>query len=72
MPRLLQQKGGRYGMTLTSKIVGYGDIGRAAAKLACNYGMKVLALQRNPFKSELDPVCDEVFGITGKQNNVYF
>ena len=48
-------------------IVGYGDIGRATAKLASNYGMKVVALRRNPSKSELDPVCDEVFG-TGKLN----
>lgn len=46
--------------------LGYGDIGRATAKLASVYGMKVIALRRNPAKSEFDPICDEVFG-TGKE-----
>jgi phosphoglycerate dehydrogenase-like enzyme len=75
IPRLLQQKGAKVWNDFdievlrgkTMGIVGYGDIGRATAKLASNYGMKVVALRRNPSKSELDPVCDEVFG-TGKQN----
>ncbi|KAL7428062.1 hypothetical protein ACHAXM_001113 [Skeletonema potamos] len=49
----------------TMGIVGYGDIGRATAKLASVYGMKVIALRRNPEKSEFDPVCDEVLG-TGR------
>jgi phosphoglycerate dehydrogenase-like enzyme len=46
-------------------IVGYGDIGRATAKLASTFGMKIIALRRNPEKSELDPICDEVLG-TGR------
>lgn len=29
------------------------------------YGMRVVALRRNPKKSEFDPICDEVYG-TGK------
>ena len=51
----------------TMGIVGYGDIGRATAKLASVYGMRVVALRRNPEKSELDPICDEVLG-TGKKS----
>lgn len=49
----------------TMGIVGYGDIGRATAKLASVFGMKIVALRRNPEKSEFDPVCDEVLG-TGR------
>jgi len=49
----------------TMGIVGYGDIGRATAKLASVFGMKIIALRRNPEKSEFDPVCDEVLG-TGR------
>lgn len=49
----------------TMGIVGYGDIGRATAKLASTFGMKIIALRRNPEKSELDPICDEVLG-TGR------
>jgi phosphoglycerate dehydrogenase-like enzyme len=70
LPRLLKQKNDRNwekypvkeirGSTLG--IVGYGDIGRAAAKLATCYGMKVLALRRNPDLSKTDPFCDVVFG----------
>lgn len=73
IPRLLQQKGAKVWHDFdieelrgkTMGIVGYGDIGRATAKLASVYGMRVVALRRNPTKSEHDPVCDEVFG-TGK------
>ena len=73
IPRLLRQKNAKIWndfdiMELRGKtmgIVGYGDIGRATAKLASVYGMKVVALRRNPAKSEFDPICDEVFG-TGK------
>jgi phosphoglycerate dehydrogenase-like enzyme len=42
----------------TLGIVGYGDIGRACAKLAQVYGMKIVALRRNP---KPDPFCDEVY-----------
>mmetsp|Transcript_14448 Transcript_14448/g.34835 ORF Transcript_14448/g.34835 Transcript_14448/m.34835 type:complete len:454 (-) Transcript_14448:500-1861(-) len=73
VPRLLKQKGAKVWDDFdieelrgkTMGIVGYGDIGRATAKLASVYGMRVVALRRNPDKSELDMVCDEVYG-TGK------
>ncbi|KAL7529321.1 hypothetical protein ACHAWF_002933, partial [Thalassiosira exigua] len=45
----------------TLGVVGYGDIGRASAKLAKAYGMRVLGLKRNP-ASFSDPHCDEVYG----------
>ena len=73
IPRLLRQKNAKvwndFDITelrgKTMGIVGYGDIGRATAKLASVYGMKIVALRRNPSKSEYDPICDEVYG-TGK------
>mmetsp|Transcript_24088 Transcript_24088/g.49228 ORF Transcript_24088/g.49228 Transcript_24088/m.49228 type:complete len:436 (+) Transcript_24088:76-1383(+) len=73
IPRLLKQKGAKVWHDFdieelrgkTMGIVGYGDIGRATAKLASVYGMRVVALRRNPKKSEFDPICDEVYG-TGK------
>lgn len=73
IPRLLKQKGAKVWNDFdieelrgkTMGIVGYGDVGRATARLASVYGMKVVALRRNPAKSELDPICDEVYG-TGK------
>jgi len=49
----------------TLGVVGYGDIGRAAAKLAKAYGMNVIALRKNvPSKEaiEADPYCDLVYG----------
>jgi len=49
----------------TIGIVGYGDIGRATAKLAKAYGMKVIALRRrriqNNNDSESDPYCDILY-----------
>ena len=70
LPRLMKQKEeknwNKYpieeirGKTLG--IVGYGDIGRAAAKLAKAYGMKVIALRKKTKLSQFDPYCDEVFG----------
>mmetsp|Transcript_44105 Transcript_44105/g.93889 ORF Transcript_44105/g.93889 Transcript_44105/m.93889 type:complete len:445 (+) Transcript_44105:102-1436(+) len=73
IPMLLEQKGAKVWNDFdieelrgkTMGIVGYGDIGRATARLASVYGMKVVALRRNPAKSKLDPICDEVYG-TGK------
>lgn len=69
LPRLLKQKDNKNwekycveeirGKTLG--IIGYGDIGRAAGKLAKAYGMKVKALRRHPENSKDDPVCDEVY-----------
>jgi len=46
----------------TVGIVGYGDIGRACAKLASTYGMRIIALRRHPFLSKDDPLCDVVYG----------
>lgn len=73
IPRLLKNKGAKLWDDFeieelrgkTMGIVGYGDIGKATAKLASVYGMKIIALRRNPEKSALDPVCDEVLG-TGR------
>ena len=70
LPRLLKQKNAKNWEKYSVKeirgsilgIVGYGDIGRAAAKLAKAYGMKVIALRRNPNKSPEDPYCDVVYG----------
>lgn len=49
----------------TMGIVGYGDIGRAAAQRAKCMGMTVLALRRNPALSKDDPAVDRVFGFEG-------
>mmetsp|Transcript_28817 Transcript_28817/g.81294 ORF Transcript_28817/g.81294 Transcript_28817/m.81294 type:complete len:444 (-) Transcript_28817:28-1359(-) len=46
----------------TLGIVGYGDIGRACAKLATVYGMRIVALRRRPFLSRNDCMCDAVYG----------
>ena len=70
LPRLMRQKQAqnwqKYSVLelrgATLGIVGYGDIGRAAAKLAQVYGMKIIALRRNPQKAEADPYCDVVYG----------
>ena len=70
LPRLMaQQKAKKWdnydveelrGKTLG--IVGYGDIGKACARLASVYGMRVVALRRHPFLSKDDPLCDVVYG----------
>ena len=44
----------------TMGIIGYGDIGRACARLAKPFGMKVIGLRRNPSLSEHDRLVDEV------------
>jgi D-arabinose 1-dehydrogenase-like Zn-dependent alcohol dehydrogenase len=36
----------------TMGVVGYGDIGQAAARIARVFGMKIIALRRNPQLSE--------------------
>ena len=69
LPRLLKNKKAKnwdkYSVQelrgATLGIVGFGDIGRATAKLAKCYGMKVIALRRNPNK-ETSSYCDEVYG----------
>ena len=45
----------------TLGVVGYGDIGRACAKLARVYGMRIVALRRNPQLAVGDPLCDVVY-----------
>ncbi len=46
----------------TMGIVGYGDIGRAAARLAQALGMRVIALRRRPEMSRGDELVDEALG----------
>ncbi|KAG7338410.1 D-isomer specific 2-hydroxyacid dehydrogenase [Nitzschia inconspicua] len=78
LPHLLKNKGrkdwNKYNIlelrNATLGIVGYGDIGQAAAKLAKAYGMRVIALRRNPEKTKDDPYCDVVYG--NDQLNVLF
>ncbi len=46
----------------TVGIVGYGDIGRAAARLARPFGMHVLAFRRKPELSREDPLVKKAYG----------
>ena len=46
----------------TMGIIGYGDIGRACAKLAKAYGMRVIALRRKPNLCYGDSYCDLAYG----------
>ena len=70
IPRLFKQKQNKQWIKYnvqelrgkTLGIVGYGDIGRACAKLAYMYGMKIVALRRNPKLSMNDPYCEVVYG----------
>lgn len=76
-PRLMRQKQaknwGKYSVLelrgATLGIVGYGDIGRAAAKLASAYGMRIIALRRNPREDQL---CDVVYGSDRESLNRLF
>ncbi|KAL3826771.1 hypothetical protein ACHAXA_000597 [Cyclostephanos tholiformis] len=80
VPRLMRQKGDvdwtQYPIMelrgATLGIVGYGDIGRACARLAKAYGMVVLGLRRTASSSSSssssspdDPYCDRVYGTDG-------
>ncbi len=56
-PFYMQELHGR-----TLAIVGYGEIGRAAAGLAKAFGMRVLAYRRRPELSRADPLVDRVYG----------
>lgn len=58
----------------TLGIVGYGDIGRACAKLAHAYGMRIVALRRNPTLVPIggDPLCDKVLGSDTESLNTLF
>lgn len=65
LPRLMRQKEEKKweqycvkelrGSTLG--VVGYGDIGKACARLAKAYGMRIVALKRNPVKDDVADVC---------------
>jgi phosphoglycerate dehydrogenase-like enzyme len=46
----------------TVGIVGYGDIGRAVATRVRAMGMRVLALRRNKFVYNVDPLVEKVYG----------
>jgi phosphoglycerate dehydrogenase-like enzyme len=80
LPRLLQNKKSKHWKKYsvlelrgaTMGIVGYGDIGRAVAKLAKVYGMRVIALRRNPDKATDDPYCDVVYGNDRESLNKLF
>jgi len=71
LPKLMRQKNNKdwnkyevlemRGATLG--VVGYGDIGQAASRLAKAFGMKVIALRRNPTLSEGCSICDKVYGV---------
>ena len=50
----------------TMGIVGYGDIGRAAAQRARAFGMKVLALRRDLDAARQDPLVDEAISLERK------
>lgn len=45
----------------TMGVVGFGEIGRAAARLGHAVGMRVCALRRRPVLSEADPIVDAVY-----------
>jgi phosphoglycerate dehydrogenase-like enzyme len=71
LPRLLKQKQAsnwqQYPILelrgATLGVIGFGDIGKAAARLARAYGMKVIALRRNPDKAkDGDALADKVYG----------
>jgi len=74
LPRLMhQKKEGNWNQYpvlelrgATLGIVGYGDIGRASAKLAKAYGMRVLGLKRSVVAPSFsDPYCDQFYGMEG-------
>jgi phosphoglycerate dehydrogenase-like enzyme len=52
----------------TLGIVGYGDLGRAAARLAHAFGMRVLALRRRPELSDGDRLLDAVYSLEQKHD----
>jgi phosphoglycerate dehydrogenase-like enzyme len=45
----------------TMGVVGFGEIGRSAARLGHAAGMRVYALRRRPVLSEADPIVDAVY-----------
>ena len=72
LPRLMAQKNNvnwqQYPVLelrgATLGVIGFGDIGKASAKLAKAYGMKVLGLKRNA-SNFTDQCCDHIYGMDG-------
>ena len=54
----------------TLGVVGYGDIGKSAARLAQAYGMTVHALKRRP--SESDPIASVMYGNSKEELRTLF
>ena len=50
----------------TLGILGYGDIGKAAARRAKAFDMKIVALRRRPDRSTGDETADEIWGMDRK------
>ncbi len=50
----------------TLGILGYGDIGKAAARRAKAFDMKIIALRRRPDRSAGDETADEIWGMDRK------
>jgi phosphoglycerate dehydrogenase-like enzyme len=50
----------------TLGIIGYGDIGKAAARRAKPFGVKVIAMRRRPERSANDSDADEIWGLDRK------
>lgn len=50
----------------TLGIIGYGDIGKAAARRAKPFGVKVIAMRRRPERSANDSDADEIWGLERK------
>jgi phosphoglycerate dehydrogenase-like enzyme len=50
----------------TLGVLGYGDIGKASARRAKAFGMKIVALRRRPEKSSGDEIADEIWGMERK------
>ena len=79
LPRLLQQQQDKQWIKYsveeirgkTLGIVGYGDIGKATARLAKAYGMKIIALRRNPITSPKDDLCDVTLSSSNDPNALY-
>jgi phosphoglycerate dehydrogenase-like enzyme len=77
LPRLMAQKEKRQWIKYdvqelrgkTLGIIGYGDIGRAVAKLGSVFGMRVVALRRHPFLSRNDPYCNKVYDRSAASRN---
>lgn len=61
-PFAMQELRGR-----TLGIVGYGDIGRAVARLAQAFGLRVLALRRQPAPAGSDDLAEQVYSVSQRR-----